>query len=76
MQLEIGHMRRLPVPVLSSAQGEHLDAQGRRALAAKTAQDEGAPGEMLGSIEREIDDYVREKVGDKVKKWSDWIDYS
>jgi hypothetical protein len=22
-----------------------------------------------------IDDYIREKIGDKVKKWSDWIDY-
>ena len=22
-----------------------------------------------------IDDYIREKVGDKIKKWSDWIDY-
>ncbi len=22
-----------------------------------------------------VDDYIREKVGDKVKKWSDWIDY-
>jgi adenine-specific DNA-methyltransferase len=22
-----------------------------------------------------IDDYIREKVGDKVKTWSDWIDY-
>jgi hypothetical protein len=22
-----------------------------------------------------IDNYIRDKVGDKVKKWSDWIDY-
>jgi hypothetical protein len=63
MHLEIGHMRRIPMPVLSPQQCEHLDALGRRALAAKTARDGGETGEALEAIEQEIDRYVRDLYG-------------
>jgi len=63
MHLEIGHVRHLPIPVLSPAQGAHLDALGQRAINAKRASDRGANGEPLEPIEREIDQYVRDLYG-------------
>lgn len=63
MHLEIGHVRRLPVPVLTADQGRQLDALGRRAVAAKTARDKGELGESLDAIEAEIDRYVRDLYG-------------
>jgi hypothetical protein len=63
MQIEVGHIRRIPMPVLNRGQAEHLDALGRRALAAKTARDGGETGEPLEAIEQEIDRYVRDLYG-------------
>ncbi|MDE3097311.1 MAG: site-specific DNA-methyltransferase [Chloroflexota bacterium] len=45
-------------------------------VAAKTAVEQGRAVRVeLTDFLVAIDDYIREKVGDKVKKWSDWIDY-
>jgi hypothetical protein len=60
MHIEIGHVRRIPVPVLSPPQTAHLDALGHRAQAAKRAVDNSEPGESLDLIEAEIDGYVRD----------------
>ncbi|MGD9734758.1 MAG: Eco57I restriction-modification methylase domain-containing protein [Solirubrobacterales bacterium] len=63
MQIEIGDIRRLPVPVLDGSQASALDLLGRRAVAAKEALDAGAEGEPLGEIEHELDLYTRELYG-------------
>ncbi len=45
-------------------------------VAAKTVVEQGRVVRVeLTDFLVAIDDYIREKVGDKVKKWSDWIDY-
>ncbi|TAK66990.1 MAG: site-specific DNA-methyltransferase [Dehalococcoidia bacterium] len=45
-------------------------------VAAKTVVEQGRAARVeLTDFLVAIDDYIREKVGDKVKKWSDWIDY-
>ena len=45
-------------------------------VAAKTVAEPGRAVRIeLTDFLVAIDDYIREKVGDKVKKWSDWIDY-
>jgi hypothetical protein len=62
MHIEIGDVRRLPVPVLNDDQAERLDALGRGAVAAKEAQDCGQPSDLV-EIERELDAYVRALYG-------------
>jgi len=45
-------------------------------VAAKTVAETGRTVRVeLTDFLVAIDDYIREKIGDKVKKWSDWIDY-
>jgi len=63
MQVEIGDIRRLPIPVLTPEQAAYLTEVGRRALTAKEAQDDGRAGESLAGIEQEIDFYVRDLYG-------------
>jgi len=63
MHIEIGDLRRLPVPVLDEAQSSAFDALGRRAIAAKEALDAGAVGEPLTDIERELDLLTRDLYG-------------
>lgn len=58
MHIEIGDIRRLPVPILSDAAGEKLHGYGVDALAAK-----GADGEGLAEIEAELDAFVRDLYG-------------
>ncbi len=60
MQIEIGDVRRLPIPVLSDRDAERLTDLGRRALLAKEALDRG---EELPEIEAELDGFVRQLYG-------------
>jgi hypothetical protein len=60
MHVEIGDIRRLPIPVLSDLESECLNLLGDRAVAAKAASDGGLHGEPLAQIEIELDAYVRE----------------
>jgi adenine-specific DNA-methyltransferase len=63
MHLEIGDLRRLPVPVLTNAQSARLNGLGRRALAAKLARDRRQPAESLEASEGELDAWVRDLYG-------------
>ncbi|HLI33302.1 MAG TPA: hypothetical protein VKU89_11305 [Solirubrobacteraceae bacterium] len=63
MMVEVGDVRRLPVPVLSDRQAERLSDLGRRALLAKEAADRGEGGAELEEIERELDRVVRALYG-------------
>ncbi|MDA8201911.1 MAG: Eco57I restriction-modification methylase domain-containing protein [Chloroflexi bacterium] len=63
LQIEVGHIRRLPVPVLTADQSRELDTLGRRAVGAKAARDRGEPGESLEALEAEVDRCVRELYG-------------
>src|SRR5450830_59891 len=64
MHIEIGDVRRLPIPVLSDKQAARLDDFGRRALAAKEALDRGdESAESLIEIEAELDVYTRDLYG-------------
>jgi Eco57I restriction-modification methylase len=63
MQIEIGDIRRLPIPVLDDRSAERLTGLGVRAVAAKAALDRGESGESLGEIESELDGLVRELYG-------------
>jgi hypothetical protein len=60
MQIEIGDIRRLPIPVLDDHNAERLTGLGVRAVAAKAALDRDESGESLGEIESELDAVVRE----------------
>jgi len=62
MHVEIGDLRRLPIPVLTALQGDQLDDFGRRAVMAKKGDGVGR-GEPLAEIEREVDLYVRGLYG-------------
>jgi hypothetical protein len=62
MQIEIGHLRRVPVPVLTGAQVHELDELGRRAVAAKAGRDGGQSAD-IAAVEREIDEFVRDLYG-------------
>ena len=63
MQVEIGDIRRIPVPVLGEVESDRLTELGGRALAAKQALDEGRSGESLSEIETEIERFVRDLYG-------------
>jgi hypothetical protein len=63
MQVEIGDIRRMPIPVLDDSASSRLTDLGSRAIAARQALDEGRPGESLPDIEREIDYLVRDLYG-------------
>lgn len=62
MHVELGHLRRVPIPVLSPGQSRALDELGTRAIAAKLARDTGEATD-LDTIERQIDEYVRDLYG-------------
>lgn len=63
MHIELGDIRRIPIPVLGEAESRRLTDLGARALAAKQALDEGRAGESLSEIESEIDRIVRDLYG-------------
>ena len=63
MHVEIGDMRRLPIPVLTPGQGEHLEDFGLRAVAAMRDARGTQPGKSLEMIERELEIYVSELYG-------------
>ena len=63
MQIEIGDIRRLPVPVLSDTLASRLDDLGGRAIMAKEALDHGEAGESLAEIETEVDRVTRDLYG-------------
>ncbi|HEY8777631.1 MAG TPA: hypothetical protein VIM33_14285 [Gaiellaceae bacterium] len=63
MQIEIGDMRRIPIPILDESQAERLAGIGARAVAAKAALDHGEQDEPLADVETELDAYVRELYG-------------
>jgi hypothetical protein len=63
LQIELGDIRRIPIPVLGHAESHRLTDLGARALAAKQALDEGRAGESLAEIEAEIDRLVRDLYG-------------
>jgi Eco57I restriction-modification methylase len=63
MNIHVGDLRRLPVPVLRSAEAERLTDLGRSAIAAKEALDLGGRGNELPQIEAELDGVVRQLYG-------------
>lgn len=63
MHVEIGNVRRLPIPVLTPAQCQHLEAMARRAVAARSGHGAGEAGECLEAIETEINHYVADLYG-------------
>lgn len=60
MHVEVGDLRRVPVPVLNSRESKNLSALGQRAVECAR---EPARTEELRTIETEIDRYVRELYG-------------
>lgn len=63
MQIEIGDVRRLPIPVLTPDQADTLDAFGQQAITAKEKLDAGGAGEDLTTIEADLDLFVRDLYG-------------
>lgn len=63
MMIEVGDIRRLPVPVLAPAQTQALEAFAGRAITAKQADDAGLAGERPAKVEEELDGYVRDLYG-------------
>ncbi len=62
MHIEIGDVRRIPVPVLSDEQNWRLTELARRAIEEKGRVDAGEPSH-LAEIEAEIDAFVRDLYG-------------
>lgn len=62
MHIEIGDVRRIPVPVLSNEQSRRLTELARRAIAEKRRADAGGPS-RLTEVEAEIDAFVRDLYG-------------
>jgi hypothetical protein len=60
MQIEIGDIRRVPIPILRDEEGEQLGLLGSRAVSAKEAVDRGESSELLREVERELDLFVRD----------------
>ena len=63
MHIELGDIRRLPIPVLSNTDSDRLTDLGRQALLAKELLDCGEGGDELPDIEAELDAFVRELYG-------------
>jgi hypothetical protein len=70
MQVEIGDVRHVPIPVLSEAQNEQLLRLANQAIAEKLAAEEGEHS-RLKEIEREVNRLVRDLYGvaDDAKLW-------
>jgi hypothetical protein len=62
MHIEIGDVRRIPIPVLSADQGEHLSKLAEVAIEEKQRADRGE-SHKLGEVEEEIDGFVRDLYG-------------
>jgi hypothetical protein len=62
MEIEVGDLRRIPIPVLREQHRRDLDALGARAIAGKVARDAGQSKDMA-AVEREIDVFVRGLYG-------------
>jgi hypothetical protein len=63
MNLHVGDIRHLVIPVLTERQKQDLETLARRAVAAKQAADGGQSGERLTEVEGEIHRYVRDLYG-------------
>ncbi len=62
MNIQPGDIRRLPIPVLSGDQDDHLGDLAQRAVNEKRAGDEGDAAQLV-AVEEEIDSYVRTLYG-------------
>ena len=63
MMIEVGDLRRLPIPVLDDGSARALDELGGLVLAAKQRADEGADSAPVVMYEREIISHVRDLYG-------------
>jgi len=63
MMIEVGDLRRVPVPVLRDDQRLELESLAERAIAARLASESSPPREPLKAIESEINRYVRSLYG-------------
>ncbi len=63
MMIEVGDVRRIPIPVLSETQRQDLEALAARATETKKAFDGNGSGETLAIVEAEVDAYVRALYG-------------
>jgi hypothetical protein len=63
LQIDIGHVRSVPVPVLTAAQGRRLTDLADRAMTAKLEHDAGGSRASLDAIEHELDEFVRPIYG-------------
>ena len=59
MHIEVGDIRRVPIPVLAPEQSWALSDLGRRAVSAAKARDR----EALRRVEAEVNRYVRDLYG-------------
>lgn len=62
MHIEIGDLRRIPIPVLSAEQNGRLTELARLAIEEKRRSDAGEP-HALAEVEGQIDAYVRDLYG-------------
>jgi hypothetical protein len=60
MHIEIGDIRRLPIPVLTTEQGTALESLADRAIAAAT---DGSAGTLAADLETELDELTRQFFG-------------
>jgi hypothetical protein len=63
MQIEVGDLRRLPIPVLSDDRRKDLEELADRAVSARMSPDEQAGADTLAKVEGDVDAYVRELYG-------------
>jgi hypothetical protein len=63
MNIHVGDIRRIPIPVLADSAAGKLTELGRAALSAREALDRGEDGSQLTEIEAELDAFVRNLYG-------------
>lgn len=63
MNIHVGDLRRIPIPVLSDPEAQKLTDLGQAALREKEESDRGEGGSRLPEIEAELDAFVRDLYG-------------
>jgi Eco57I restriction-modification methylase len=63
MHIEVGDLRRIPIPVLSDTQQKDLEVLTARAIEAKRNFDGNGTGERLTAVEAEVNAYIRALYG-------------
>jgi hypothetical protein len=63
MHVEVGDVRRLPIPVLAAEQNSTLEDFADKATAAKRTADAGRGGQLLKQVEGELNAFVRDLYG-------------